>query len=341
MNRKVRSYASGLDFVYLNARVAVCRAPTKESEAERLSEHFHSHHNSNHLAIDCTRDGCSYISSPNFVSSEKYVGDMNLRQLMHFVHKVESYLSINPRGTIVIVCETGCDKSCLFASAFLLHSGIVLSTEEAIEFVNNERSPDDRAVMRSPSQCRYLLYYEMLLRSATESFHSNTYQLARVRIVQGVPNLHKSLLVRGCHMHVKTSTVCFEPESEDSEDREQARGDEKFETRKTFDQLNVAYDGNIADVPFTNQDTQKQVDIDLSTYDVRLRGDCTLDLYSEELLVMSLSFHTAFITNGYLLLDKDVIELASDDKDNHRFPADMKVELFFMALDDDPNLNII
>jgi hypothetical protein len=87
----IRRYSSELDFVYLNPRLAVCKAPTTALEAERLSLHFQTQHPDCHLVIDCTPahpsssdkgarkgkgkndGGCRWINKQFFDNTERYV----------------------------------------------------------------------------------------------------------------------------------------------------------------------------------------------------------------------------------------------------------------------------
>lgn len=123
----MRSFAAGLDFVYVTPRMCVCRTPQTEIEAERLSAHFQSQHPHSHKVMDCsaypvnkreakpadaassgngTRSVNQYIipsgeneveeinaspsqltSSRYFESTENYRGPISLKQLMHCMNR--------------------------------------------------------------------------------------------------------------------------------------------------------------------------------------------------------------------------------------------------------------
>jgi hypothetical protein len=126
----LRSYAQGLDFVYVNPLVVVCRAPQNEAEAERLATHFKTHHPHNHKVVNCTMKSSPLLSVRYFDDAEDYVGPVTMKQLIYFTTRADAYISINPRAVLVLVCESGCEKSCVFAAAFLLHNGAVRASSE-------------------------------------------------------------------------------------------------------------------------------------------------------------------------------------------------------------------
>ena len=255
-----------------------------------------------YLSVSLTHSLSLSLTHPLTRSSPlRYAGPLSLRQLMHFVHHADSYLCMNPSATVALICDTGCDKSCLLAAAYLLHSGTVLSTQEATEFVQSVRSPDARLALRTPSLSRYLLYYETLLRTDSEAHHCNTLKMSRVRVVRGIPNLHSSLLVRGCSLYCKVSHVTYMPTLNETDgtyaDTDQPEGGEKMQSKPLFDQLASAYDGDYASVPFHNQDDTDSIDMDVSTDDVTVRGDVTVEICDGKTgqTIMCVSFHTAFV----------------------------------------------
>ena len=44
--------------------------------------------------------------------------------------------------------------------------------------------------------------------------------------------------------------------------------------------------------------------------------------------------------SNYLLFDRDVIDVACEDSRGLRFPEDMRLELFFASVDDQPDLSL-
>ena len=75
-------------------------------------------------------------------------------------HSAELYVASNPHGLVVFMCDTGAGKSCTYAAAFLLYSGIVLSSEEACAMVSKERSSAARCVTNGQPLCRAITYSE-------------------------------------------------------------------------------------------------------------------------------------------------------------------------------------
>jgi len=331
----VRSFLPGLDFVYLTPHIIVCKSPTKEAEADALSSFFKLNHAGNHLVIDCSLARNEFVTTSKFDYVERYNGGLAILQIMHFVHRAEAYLSTNPNAVLILMDANGCDKCCTLASTFLMHSGIVMSTEEAITFVNKERSPKDLIALSTPTFKRYITYYESLLRGDQEQFHCNTYHLCRLRIIHGIPNIAKSLLETGCYIYFKVNMLCYDC------DDDSPSGSEENEYREVFNELTDVYNGDLSLIPFSDQSSDKLVDIDISKHKLLLRGDCIIDIYSEEFKIMSISFNTSYIMNCYLQYEKNVIDMANEDIKHRAFPEEMKVECFFVNVDDDPLLNLL
>jgi hypothetical protein len=195
--------------------------------------------------------------------------------------------------------------------------------------------------------------------------------LSRIRLIGGIPNLHPSLLHKGCKLHVSVRVARFVPQENDGYGRSpsskgrpqreaevpEATGAEVVLMQPVFKQLEVAYNNDQTALPFYQVDPEAEapgaaptpvgssktsIDLDLSSYDIKLRGDCVVEVHSEELLVMAISLHTAFVTNdGYLQFDKAAVDLACEDTTNKIYSRDTKVEMFLTAVDDVPQLNVL
>jgi hypothetical protein len=63
-------------------------------------------------------------------------------------------------------------------------------------------------------------------------------------------------------------------------------------------------------------------------------------VYSEEQLMAAFSFHTAFVSNGYMQLEKDVLDVACRDTAHRLLPARCMLEIFLTPTDDRPELNV-
>ena len=73
----LRSFAVGLDFVYLTPLLCVCRTPRTEAEADRLSTHFHSQHPHNHKIINCSAYPVNKTGSSHAAASSSGTGKSN------------------------------------------------------------------------------------------------------------------------------------------------------------------------------------------------------------------------------------------------------------------------
>ena len=108
-----------------------------------------------------------------------------------------------------------------------------------------------------------------------------------------------------------------------------------------FNQLEEQYGGELDDVPFFNRKECNMVDIDVSDFDVLVRDEVLIDIYSEELKIASCTFHTAFVDNCYLEFDKDQLDILCGDTHNHFCSSNTKIALLFAPTVDKPELNIV
>lgn len=200
----------------------------------------------------------------------------------------------------------------MMLAAFLLQCGAASTATAAIELFGRERTHDGKGIT-IPSQMRYVHYYEALLRAPDAAvFAPAVYRLRHIRL-HGVPNFD---LHGGCDPFFDVRI-----------------GDGKVQI---FDWL-AAHKRRI---PHFQPKSTHYVDMDVSPWDVRVKGDVKIVFYDYDLLsdpdkMFHFWFNTGFISNNYLLFHKATLDGACKDKACKNFDADFKVEVFLDKLDDD------
>lgn len=366
-----KRFSDELDFVYLSTNVVLMKAPQNELQAVTHSNYFKSKHPGKHHLIDCT--GVEYTTmfsnaETNFLGNKYYDSVVRyesewiftMKQLFHLMRQCEEWLNRNSNTVVVIVDEDGVGKSAAVAACLILHMGLASSTEAAVKLVNDKRTPeaisDDRAVSL-PSHKRCIRYYEALLTSDEKQFQTKTMQLCGIRISGSIPNLQKSLTRTGINPHIEVFSFVHETKLSmmggqsgrgnishrviAKKDYTSTVGLRRSYTMELFNQLHSQYHDDSAIVPFFRADDHPIIDIDIAAFDVFVRGETAVDLYSEEFKWASITFHTAFVENNYLELDKGSIDLLSDDVYHHICGPDIKISLMFAPTVDRPAINDI
>ena len=86
-----------------------------------------------------------------------------------------------------------------------------------------------------------------------------------------------------------------------------------------------------------SSDREVQIDVPLERYNVHVRGDVCLGLFSEGDKMCQLYFHTGFIKDSILTFEKNVIDMAADDTFHYTFNEALKIEVCLEAIPDDPS----
>ena len=194
---------------------------------------------------------------------------------------------------------------------------------------------------------------------------TKTLQLCGVRFSGDIPNYQRSLVKFGINPHIHVSTLVHEERSQGSQggspgerrkslgsmsakhkvvnklgesEAEMAASVKRTYSVERFNQLEQQYKGKYDAIPFYNRSEYSVVDLDVSDFDVIVRDEVVVDIFSEEIKIASCSFHTAFVDNCYLELDKAQMDILCEDNSNHLCNADTKIALLFAPTVDQPSL---
>lgn len=224
-------------------------------------------------------------------------------------------------------------------AAYLLHSGICQSAEDALAMFGRERTHDGKGVT-IPSQIRYVHYYENLLRR--RDVISYTYQITHIRLIT-VPNFDPSITGGGCDPYVVIKMLFpIETQSQtvqqSSSTTQTTSSTNIYKQQTIFNQL-LEFKKIKKYYPY-----EKCVDLNLIDSNVKIRGDVNImfydhDVYSSDDKMCQIWINTAFIERNYLIFDKTVIDRACKDKYNRAFDSDFKIEIYLHRVEDE-DINI-
>lgn len=210
------------------------------------------------------------------------------------------------------------------AACYLLHSGVCTTAQKAVHFVNRQRCVD---ALTCPSQIRYVHYYEALLRS--DSVRCSTYRITHVRMLT-VPSFSSSLIDCGCTPVLSISVL--------GKSGGNSISDVSWYPRRVFNQVDAL--GMLKPRQYSAE-RDSIIDFPLEKYDIHVRGDVCLTVFSEEEKMLQCYFNTCFIQENYLAFEKKFIDLAAEDVFHYTFDANFKIEITFEAVPDEPMLNIL
>lgn len=250
-----------------------------------------------------------------------------IKLIERFCANADAYLAQDPANVVAIHCKAGKGRTGTLVAAYLLHSGICSSAEEALSMFSKMRTHNNKGVT-IPSQIRYVHYYESLLRR--KEVLSYTYQITHIRFIT-VPNFDHSITGGGCDPYVVVKMLF--PVMEGEQNSHICRQHTVFNQYKAENKVSKFYPNDSI------------VNFDMQAFDLKVRGDVTLqffnhDNYSSDAKMCQIWINTAFIERNFLVFDKSVVDRACKDKHNRAFDADFKVEVFLHRVDDDNDIDI-
>uniref|UniRef100_A0A7S2W5I8 Phosphatidylinositol-3,4,5-trisphosphate 3-phosphatase n=1 Tax=Mucochytrium quahogii TaxID=96639 RepID=A0A7S2W5I8_9STRA len=298
--------AAGVEALYRNSMV----------EVQRFFEYFHK----GNFAVYNLCSERQYDLTNFFDRSSRFGFDDHnpppLEMIRPFCESVGEWLNEDPKHIAAIHCKAGKGRTGVMVSCYLVHSGRCSSAEEALAEFSRERTKNRKGVT-IPSQMRYVHYYEQLLQRGSVTPY--TYQITHVRFVT-VPSFDNSLLGGGCDPFFDVTLSWFDKEASDAK------------SKRIYN-----YKKRVKKVRHFKKD-ERFVDLDCSMHNLLVTGDVKIqffdkDRYAQSEKMFQVWFHTAFIENNYLCFEKSVIDKACKDKENKRFDANFKLEIFLHKVD--------
>jgi phosphatidylinositol-3,4,5-trisphosphate 3-phosphatase and dual-specificity protein phosphatase PTEN len=268
-----------------------------------------------------------------------------LKLIETFCSTIYSYLNADRLNVVAIHCKAGKGRTGTMIASYLLHSGICQSAEDALAMFGRERTHNGKGVT-IPSQIRYVHYYENLLRR--RDVISYTFQITHIRLIT-VPNFDPSITGGGCDPYLIVKML-FPIDLQTSTTTAASAAAAGGGTSTTTSGSNIYKQKTIFNQFLETKKVKKYypsekcIDMDLSSSNVKIRGDVNLmfydhDVYSSDDKMCQIWINTAFIEKNYLIFDKSVIDRACKDKYNRAFDADFKIEIYLHRVEDD-DINI-
>lgn len=215
-------------------------------------------------------------------------------------------------------------RSCMFATCYLLHSSNFTDSTKVISFVNKKRCGNENVALNIPSQIRYIHYYEMMLR--TDHIRSKTFRVTKI-VVTTVPHMTAAIINGGCIPSISLSVlVNFSNEmNQNTWYPKRIYNQNDWIKKKPLKQYYTEHD-NI-------------MEFELETYEINIRGDVCLSMFSEQEKMCQIYFNTCFINENILNFDKSFIDIAHKDKNNYTYNSQFRVSVYLKQVKDDPSIN--
>ncbi|KAL5258208.1 hypothetical protein ACHWQZ_G012994 [Mnemiopsis leidyi] len=148
-----------IDVSYITDNILVCSFPPTRSDVYELKRFMDDKHKGHYKIVnvceksyDATMFGenvSSFPTPPNGVSS--------LTDLWNFCEFTDDWLKEDDSNVVLVHCQTGNVPSGLFVAAYLVHSRICWTSEQAIKHFRTKR---ENGMISLPCQKRYLKYIE-------------------------------------------------------------------------------------------------------------------------------------------------------------------------------------
>jgi hypothetical protein len=104
-----------------------------------------------------------------------------LEMIKLFCDSVDKYLAEDPQNVVAVHCKAGKGRTGCVCAAYLQHSGVTETAQEALDFFGRERTHNCKGVT-IPSQKRYY-YYGAMLQSKLLHVPAKTYHVQHIRFV--------------------------------------------------------------------------------------------------------------------------------------------------------------
>jgi hypothetical protein len=278
-----------------------------------------------------------------------------LANLIKFCTSVESYLSSDPQHHVVLnsgESEVGLNRAVFMLAVYFLFTGVYASSEQSIAGTIAALPSEQRSlVFLTPSQVRYVKYYERLLRTH-DGVKVFSYQLSQLSMIT-VPLFSSSIVVKGCSPCVVV-TVHDDNEFGDSKKstsynrkcvfRQQSTEVQQPPRGKQRQQLSSSQSGAR---PFLYDSKHHEyIDIPLEKAGVVMRGDINISVFHRDssagsntlIKMFSVWLHSAFIDQQLLRFEKDQVDMAANDLAHRVFSQDFKVDLIVHRVENAPFL---
>jgi len=366
-----------LDLDYITDRIIIMGDFYHNDTLNLIRNHLNQHHYDHYRIFNLSPEP-EYNIEQDVENVKNYPFNEHnpcaLHIIIQFCEEVNNYLKISSRNTIVIFSKTGkyspysiptyttsiivihhnhhhhhhqpdtlvtlhlfsligMGQSCMLAACFLLHCSAFTDSDQAIKLINERRRRSNDNVINNnhhnvlllPSQIRYVHYYEMLLR--TDQVRCKTYRIISITCIT-IPHTSSCIVNGGCTPHISLSVLSHN----DDEEIQNA-----WFPKRIFNQLSWTKKKPLVRYIVGQDD---KMDFDMQSYEVNVRGDVCLSMFSEGEKIAQLYFNTCFVNdNSCLVFNKECIDIANYDVHHYTYDEDFKIIIHLKQIKDDPLIN--
>lgn len=176
--RRYQQDGYDLDLTYVHPRVIAMSWPSEKSESlyrnqiDVVAQFLDEKHPDGSYCVYNLCSERTYDESKFHFQTKRYlVDDHNppeLRVMLEFAQAVASFIQRNPKKNVAVIhCKGGKGRTGTMTCAYLLFAGIKKSASSALEYFGKVRTSDNAKSFQgveSPSQDRYVRYFERLLK---------------------------------------------------------------------------------------------------------------------------------------------------------------------------------
>lgn len=301
VSRKKRRFQEDdfdLDLAYITPRILAMGFPSDRleklyrnprKEVIRFLDHYHKDHYAVvNLCVE--RDyPDSKFKAPVMRFPFKDHNSPTLEQMVEFCEAADKYLGEDPKNTFAVHCKAGKGRTGVMICAWLLHTGLCSTADEALDQFARARTYNNKGVT-IPSQRRYVGYYEHIVKGGPRPKPAFTIKSI---IFHGTPKTGSG---GGSRPWIRV--IANGQKVKDVKADQIKKGTEKTEVGIMAD-----VSDNVNIIAFENSWKKKKK-------------------------LFYLWFQTSFVPeNGRLILEQNQLDKAIKDKKNKFFPKGFKIEI--------------
>jgi hypothetical protein len=229
-----------------------------------------------------------------------------------FCESVDAFLKADQRHVVAVHCKAGKGRTGMMISAYLVHSGMCKTADEALRVFGDQRTMNGKGVT-IPSQRRYVQAYSSLLKLPSLEIPAPRMQLKRIEM-SASPSADRSF---GGDVYFKIYQYS------------EAKGcmQKVFSSKKDKDEVR-------------HVKSAASVDMDVWNLGIKVRGDTKIVFYDKAGFATNEKmfwfwFHTGFVENDRLVLTRHEIDKVCGHKDTSaksKFPDNFSVTLSFATI---------
>lgn len=271
----------------------------------------------------------SFVENYGFVKG--YPGP--LEKIVAVCSSIDNFLVSNPTNVVILHSKDGQGRCSFLAACILMHLGHFQSTSEVLRYLIS-KFPSLNTLPLSPSQRRYIFYYEaMLLR---DQIIIPKLQLHHIRM-HFPPRFSSSLISPGVSLYYRIYQL-FSTKQTNNNSNQKLYNNLESIAKLVYSSINNPL---LDDIPFysSKNSNQQIVHWNLIDKSIVCQGDLIIQFYAKEKnhqVICQLAIHTSFIDGPYYYVGftKETLDYVNEDLYHVYFDPLFQIEMIFS-----PSLN--